>query len=276
MSPARAAVERHPALAHFGLAMLLGLAPIGLVASGALPPSFDQLGALSGSAAGLILAGVLGGAAGVRALLRRGTIWRVGAGWWLFVLLFPALPTVAALFIAEPLGGAPATFGSVGSPVSFLGLLLFLMLAAGIGEEFGWRGFALPRVQARHGAVVASLVVGTLHSVWHLPLFFLPDVSQYDIAQQAGFLPAFLGHTLLIVALAVQMTWIFNHTRGSVLMVAAYHGSINAWIGYLDVYRGRMAGIWVYVVLMLVFSAVLIWREGGENLARGVTRPLET
>ena len=265
-------VERHPAVAHFLLAMTLGMIPIGVVVVANLSPAFDQLGALSGSAAGLLLAALLGGRRGLTALLRRGLIWRVGAGWWVFALAFPALVTLAALLIGSRIGGAPLDWRRLGSLGSLVGTVAFLIVAAGVGEEFGWRGFALPRVQARRTALAASLIVGTLHSLWHTPLFFLPGVSQYDIAQQAGFWPAFLGHTILIVTLGVQMAWIFNHTRGSVLLVAVYHGAINGWNGYLDVYRGQLIGVWVYVALMVAVSIVLVIRDGPADLSRTGSR----
>jgi uncharacterized protein len=261
-------VEGHPAFSHFVLAVALGLVPVGIVAAGLLPSAFIQLGALSGSVAGFLLAALIGGRRGVLDLLRRGGIWRVGLGWWFFAFLFPPTATVVALLVTAPLGAGSVDWSRVGSSDSLIGLLVFLIVAAGVGEEFGWRGFALPRVQARRSALAASLVVGTLHSLWHAPLFFIPGVSQYDIAQQVGLAAAFLGHTVLIVALAVHMAWIFNHTRGSVLLVAIYHGSVNAWNGHLDLPRGGLAGVWVYAALMVLVSVGLVLRCGPEELSR--------
>ena len=143
-------VKRHPAGSLFALAMALGMAPLAVVASGLLPASFDQLGALSASVAGIILAAIEGGKPGVRELLRRGLIWRVGIGWWLFVLLFPAIPTVASLYLGGVSGGEAGGSAEVGSLLKLVPLLLFLIVFAGVGEEFGWRGFAVPR--SRSGA----------------------------------------------------------------------------------------------------------------------------
>jgi uncharacterized membrane protein len=74
------------------------------------------------------------------------------------------------------------------------------------------------------------------------------------------------------MALAVQMTWIFNSTGGSVLLVAAYHGSLNAWNGYIDIYRGRMDGLWTYTALMVLVSLVIVVVFGKENLSRTAGR----
>jgi len=235
-------VKKHPATFLFLLATALGAAPLALVAAGLLPASFNQLGALSASAAGITLAAIDGGKKSVRDLLGRVLIWRVNAGWWLFVLLFPAVLTVGSLYLAGALSGKAASLPGVGPLYSLVPLLLFLIVFAGLGEEFGWRGFAVPRVQVRHSALVTSLGIGILHSLWHTPLFFIEGVSQHEIAQQIGFLPGLLGYSVLVTAGAVQSTWIFNNSKGSVLLVAVYHGALNAWNGYIDIYRGQMAG----------------------------------
>ncbi len=138
-------VKKHPATFLFLLATALGAAPLALVAAGLLPASFNQLGALSASAAGITLAAIDGGKKSVRDLLGRVLIWRVNAGWWLFVLLFPAVLTVGSLYLAGALSGKAASLPGVGPLYSLVPLLLFLIVFAGLGEEFGWRGFAVPR-----------------------------------------------------------------------------------------------------------------------------------
>lgn len=139
-------VKKHPATFLFLLATALGAAPLALVAAGLLPASFNQLGALSASAAGITLAAIDGGKKSVRDLLGRVLIWRVNAGWWLFVLLFPAVLTVGSLYLAGALSGKAASLAGVGPLYSLVPLLLFLIVFAGLGEEFGWRGFAVPHV----------------------------------------------------------------------------------------------------------------------------------
>jgi membrane protease YdiL (CAAX protease family) len=263
-------VRRFPAIALFLLASAFGTLPLALVGSGLLPPGFDQLGALSASLAGIVLAAVVGGKAGVRALLGRGAIWRVGGGWWVFVLLFPAVPTLASLYLGGAVSGRAVGLRGVGSPLSLIGTIAFLTVFAGLGEEFGWRGFALPRLQSRHTALAASLGIGVLHWLWHTPLFFVQGVSQYQLAQDVGFLPAFLGFGLLVVGSAVQLTWIFNNTGGSVLLVAVYHGSLNGWNGYVDIMRAGMPAAWVYAGLMAAVSVVLVMIFGANNLSRSV------
>jgi hypothetical protein len=95
-------VKKFPALCLFVLAALLGLAPSLPAAAGLIPPAFMQLGALSASLAGIILTAIEGRKGGVKELLRRALIWRVGLEWWVFVLLFPALLAVVTLYSAPP------------------------------------------------------------------------------------------------------------------------------------------------------------------------------
>lgn len=261
-------VKEHPALALFLLAFTLGVAPIALVAAGLLPSGFVQLGALSASAAGIILAWIEGGKQGATALLRRALIWRVGIGWWLIVLAFPALLAIGAIYLARLADPGAPSWAGVGSLPTFLTTMVFLIVFAGLGEEFGWRGFALPRVQARHRALAASLIIGGFHSLWHVPLFFMEGIGQHSIAQQLGFLPAFLGYSVLVVAGAVQSTWIFNNTRGSVLLVAVYHGVLNAWASQIDLTSGRLGGIYAYTALSALASIVIVIAFGAEHLSR--------
>ena len=265
-------VREHPATSLFLLATALGALPLALVAAGLLPARFNQLGALSASAAGIILAAVDDGQPGVRRLLRRALTWRVGLGWWIFVLLFPAGLTLGALSLAGTMTGQPIDLTGVGPLYNVFPPLLFLIVFAGLGEEFGWRGYAVPRLQVRHSALVTSLGVGILHSLWHTPLFFVEGVSQHEIAQKIGYLPAILGYTVLVLAGAVQSTWVFNNSKGSVLLVAVYHGALNAWNGYIDIYRGQMAGIYAYTGLMTFVSIVIVLVFGTEHLSRTYRR----
>jgi hypothetical protein len=265
-------VQQQPALSLFLLAAAFGVAPMIPVGWGLLPAGFVQLGALSASAAGIVLAATQGGRPGVRELLGRVLIWRVGIGWWLVVLVFPALLAVGAIQLAATVQGGGPSWPGASSPLAWVPRLLFLVVFAGLGEEFGWRGFAVPRVQARTGALLTSLIVGAFHSLWHIPLFFIAGVGQHAIAQQIGFLPGFLGYSVLVTALAVQSSWIFNNTRGSVLLVAVYHGAVNAWAGYIDISPGRLAGMYAYTMLAALASLVIAAVFGAEHLSRTARR----
>src|SRR5215471_3549884 len=181
--------------------------------------------------AAFVLTAVTQGRAGILQLLRRYIIWRVGLRWYLIVLLgVPALLLIAVL----PLPGALSVFRMPALsfwPAYLLFYLLFLVFEGPLGEEPGWRGFALPRLQQRCGPLVGTLLLGALWGLWHLPLFFIPGTDQYAISVVGT---GFVGHLVPLgvfdiwtIALAITITWVFNNTRGSLLLAMLLHASIN-------------------------------------------------
>jgi membrane protease YdiL (CAAX protease family) len=262
-------VKKYPALSLFVLAMILGTAPSLAVAAGLLPTGATQLSALSASTAAIILAAIEGRKGGVRELLGRFLIWRVGIQWWAFALLFMIIPAVAALYLFPLFGGPPVDWSGLRPLYSVVPSIIILTIFAGMGEEFGWRGFALPRLQARHNALVSSLIIGVLWGLWHIPLYFVAGTSQYDWRMAGGFLPTFLGYTLFVIAWSIQYTWVFNNTKGSLLLAAVVHGAGNAWLGYIDVFsRGGFGGLLTFSAVSVIVSIIIVLMAGPTNLSR--------
>jgi membrane protease YdiL (CAAX protease family) len=219
-------LRAHPFIGFFALAYafswltllaldgLLGL-PAGLaILLQTLGPTF----------AALVMASVLDGSAGRRALTSRVRIWRVGTRWYAVVLF--GLP-IACLFAGLVLGD----LGTIGdqAPVALALTYIAMVVVGGISgplfEEPGWRGFALPRLQAQRGPLLGTLVLGVMWAAWHLPQFLVPEWA----AQNGGSSPLIvLGFLLMVVAIAPVMTWIFNRTRGSLFMAMVAHACINA------------------------------------------------
>ena len=170
-----------------------------------------------------VVTGATEGREGVRRLLGRIVLWRVGFRWYLFVLLgTPAIVVLSTL--AMP--GALASFQAEAVPrvlvLYVLAGFFFLFAGGPFFEEIGWRGFALPRLQRLYGPLVGSLVLGVLWGLWHLPLFLIPswDTPHGSVLDVA----LFVG---LALALTVVLTWVFNNTKGSVLLAILAHGSLN-------------------------------------------------
>lgn len=190
------------------------------------------LGAWGPGLAAIFLTALSAGRAELKSLLGRLLIWRVGLPWYLFVLCWPAVLSLLATGIAM-LFGAPAPDFANPPVVSqypappeafaygFLPLLPMVFLtslfSSALGEELGWRGFLLPRLQSRSGALIASLGLGLVWAIWHLPRLWTPGES-FDLAGAAWF-------TLSLVLNAVLYTWVFNNTRGSLLLVVLFHTS---------------------------------------------------
>jgi membrane protease YdiL (CAAX protease family) len=164
------------------------------------------LGAFGPAAAAMIAARVEG--TGVRALLRPLGVWRVGARWYLAALGLPGgIFVVAAgaydlLGHAEPLLYPPDRAAFVAAAVVFP-----------VGEEIGWRGFALPRLIERFGPLRASIVIGVLWTFWHVPMLTLQGVSPI----------LYLVFVSFMVGGSILFTWIYRHTRGSLLLAVLTH-----------------------------------------------------
>jgi uncharacterized protein len=261
-------VTKHPAWSLFILAVVLGVAPLVIVAAGIAPPEFAQLGALSSSVAGIILAAVEGRKGGVRELLGRALIWRVGIKWWVVALVSLGPLIVGGLYLRSLLGGSTVDWSGLGPLTSIPLLLVILVIFAGFGEEFGWRGFALPRLQARYSALGSTLIISIFWALWHLPKFFVVGESQHTWMQEAGFLASFVGYAIFVFAWSVIYTWVFNNTKGSVLLAAVVHGAGNTWAGYLGNYRGDFGNLWGLAGLTLAVALIIIVLAGPEHLSR--------
>jgi len=217
------------------------------------------LGVLFGPAlAAIIVAAVIEGRAGVKALLARAVQWRVGWQWYDIAI---GLPVFVALFavIANKLLGGQMPADASGS----LDLTMTLALLV-VGEELGWRGFALPRLQARHSSLVASLILGALWACWHLANATILGLGYYLTA-----FPAFL---LYVLTMSVLFTWIANHTHDSVLLSWLFHAAGNV-SGALFFIGDQSRQWWLsgagFALLVLIVVAVV-----GPNLARQAVQPL--
>lgn len=240
----------------------LALANQGLIAAD-LPAWLHFIGAFGPLAAALLVTAWQNGRTGLRELFGRVTRWRVGARWLLLAIFSPALAFLVAAPIVWLVSGQwPfAQFGALGElpQLNWLAGWLVWTLTFGLGEETGWRGFALPRLQANRSARSATLILGLLWAGWHLPQFFYnyKDVSLFGIA-------AFL---VSILSGALVLTFLYNSTGGSVLVAILWHGSLNTAVAEAD---GLMAAL---VNGLVILAAVLIAnRFGPETLSATGTK----
>jgi len=164
------------------------------------------------------------GWAGVRDLLASIVRWRVGLGWYAVALLLPVAITLVVLYLNAMLGGPTPTATDFADWYTLPLLFLFTTVAAGpLFEEPGWRGFALPRLQSRFAPLVASLIVGVIWASWHLPELISEPTDQRPPLQ----------FIVWVLAQSVVYTWVYNGTRGSVLLVIFMHGSSNTIARFL-------------------------------------------
>lgn len=176
---------------------------------------------------------ITGGRAEVLRARRSLVQWRAGWQWYLFILIgIPALIMVGV----SVLPGALASFS--GLPSSFLktypiNFIIIFLFGGPLGEEPGWRGFALPRMQARFGALRGTLLLGVLWVIWHLPHFLTAAQRGGPDAGLSVFyinLPIFF---LMVMSVNIIFAWVYNHTGGSVFIAMLLHASLNAFGTYV-------------------------------------------
>jgi membrane protease YdiL (CAAX protease family) len=201
------------------------LVPRALVQQGLLawdwPVVLGQGWAYGPALAAVATATIAAGRPGLRQLGRGLVRWRVGWRWYLVVGVAPFALSGAGRLLHEQLTGQPARW-PVQQPAELLVfplLILILALTDGLGEEVGWRGYALPHLQRHLGPAVASLVLGLLWAGWHLPLFWTRGAPL-----EGRPFPLLL---LALVPTTVLFTWVFNHTQGSVLLAILLHATHN-------------------------------------------------
>jgi membrane protease YdiL (CAAX protease family) len=120
-------------------------------------------------------------------------------------------------------GQSPNLPAMIGALPTVLAISVYMFIQVSIGEEIGWRGYALPKLQSGYSALVSSVILGGIWALWHLPLFFNPD-SGYSNTPFWAFL-------IFILPVSILITWIFNSTGGSTLMIMILHAMLNASIG---------------------------------------------
>jgi hypothetical protein len=242
-------MKRRPLLTFFALTFTItwGLAALFLAFSPLLEPIFGPIGennpvywlaVFSPSISAVVVTGWIEGRAGVSALLARLVRWRFSLLIYLFILAgIPLLGVVAGavngtLQAVTLAGFVAARFGGAGP----------------LGEELGWRGFALPRLLARHSPLTASLILGVIWGVWHLPSFALAGLGQSALS-----LPIFLVGA---VALSVIATAVYQASQGSVFSAVLLHMMVNLSIN-------AIAGSFNAMTVTLIVAALLVaagWR----------------
>jgi uncharacterized protein len=281
--PARPESTRHSVLARYPLVCFFVMAyaftwivispwTLGATGAGLLPVD------LPGPAVGLLLAaGILAGPTvaaitvtaategrtGVYSLLGRLVLWRVGLRWYLFALL--GVPLIMLLGFGIYAMGPP-DLGALGGPgyvlTYLLGFALTMVLGGPLLEEIGWRGFALPHLQRRHGPLAASLILGVLWALWHLPQFLVPA---WAASSGGGGVSGIVLFVLVAMAFSVVLSWVFNNTRASLLLAVLVHTSIDAFSATMGtVYPAAAASAWPMIIGFGVAAVVLIAATRGR------------
>jgi membrane protease YdiL (CAAX protease family) len=256
-------LHRQPVAAFFLLAflitwvLLLPLVFTGLGLFGVhVSEQWHFLGALGPALAALIVTYSMEGKEGRHEYFQRLRRWREVKSIWRVVALFSPLVFFVVGLIAAALMGKPAEFARLSSPkyANFAwigGTLLLSSLAYGFGEEMGWRGFALPRLQNGRSALSATLILAVFWALWHIPMFFYR--FEFGVGQVIGF---FIG----LLAGAIWMTCLYNSTGGSTLANALWHMIWNIVNIIGLVISEETVAVMSTLVMLAAILIVVVWK----------------
>jgi membrane protease YdiL (CAAX protease family) len=251
-------VKRHPLITFFVLAYALSWWPAILYALDLLPQPIVGFGPFL---AALVVLALTSGKSGIVGLLRRMVRWRMAPVWYAVALLLPVAIALAAAAFNVMLGAQAPSSVELGGWTGLFSTFFILLLIPGLGgtwEEPGWRGYALPRLQVGLSALLASLILGVLWAFWHLPLMVVGEVPRSDI--------------VFVISWTVVFTWLFNNTRGSVLLAMLMHAMNNtisgSFIGPMFSGADSVRQGWLYAALWCAVAIVLVVVAGPKHLSR--------
>lgn len=254
MNPITSFIKRHPQITFWLIAWSTSFLALFINALDPEPPwMFFLYGTFLG---GIFVTAIADGREGLKTFFARMVRWRVGIQWYAVALLLPLVLRLAAFWMTNIFAVTPA---SIHWP-SWIDLIMMFLwpsfLGIAIAEEPGIRGFALTRLMNRRSALTASLILGVLHTIWHLPLFITGEDPPTTI--------------LIIFAGAILNTWLFNRTNGSVLINMLLHASVDICA---EIFNPTFTGVdatrqvlWVMAAYVVV--GILIAILSGKELGR--------
>ena len=256
-------IRRHPLISFFVLAYALSWWPWILYAFGLSPAPIASFGPFL---AALVVLAITQGKSGIGGLLRRMVRWRVGIRWYAVALLLPVGIALAATALNVLLGAQAPSAADLGGWTGLFSTFAVVLLIPGTGgawEEPGWRGFALPSLQAGRSALVASLILGAVWALWHLPLVVATgQMGGWDIVN--------------IMAWTLVLTWVYNGTGGSVLIVMLFHAMFNtvsvSFISTMFSGADSVRQSWLLAAVWCAVAAIVVVVNGPEHLSRKYTR----
>ncbi|MFW5714383.1 MAG: CPBP family intramembrane glutamic endopeptidase, partial [Brevefilum sp.] len=216
------------------------------------------------SLACLAAIGLQSGMQGLKKVWGQLTHFRVQWFWYPFSLAAPPLLMLTAIEIHTLLGGTGLVFNDPAEIYWMVPVFFMVLIFSVLGEEIGWRGFALPWLQKRFNALRSSLILGLIWAIWHLPLFWLPG----DFHQQ---LPG-IWFLLQTVSITISYTWVYNATRGSLWIILLLHAASNTAFGVLpflpEMTGGSLRPAWILVLLLVLASGLVVLINGPKTLSR--------
>jgi membrane protease YdiL (CAAX protease family) len=254
MNPITSFVKRYPQGTFWGIVWSANF--LGWYMASKYPSDLWLLGISAVFLTGILVTAIADGRAGLKTYFSRIVRWRVGLKWYAVALFLPLVLRLAAFGLNLASGATLSTNIQMAGWSELMAGFLFIFFTIALFEEPGFRGFALPRLLVGRSALAASLILGVLHTIWHLPNFVTGDDAPII--------------ALIIISGAVLNTWLFNNTNGSVFMAMLLHASVNLWA---EIFNPFFSGadaerqtIWLAVGFAVV--AILLPLLTGRELGR--------
>jgi hypothetical protein len=251
-------------LATFAITWTAWLSADALSPGGAASGASGVLFYLGVFAPGLVALGLTWraeGSSAVAALLGRLFKWQVGLRWYAFALGYMAVVKLAAAMLHRLVAGEWPRFGEQPVILMFMAAAFSTVFLGQAGEELGWRGYALPRLAARFGMGWASVLLGVIWALWHLPLFFIAGTGTTD--------QSFPIYLLQVTALSVAIAWVYYNTGGSLLLTMLFHAAINNTKDIVPSAPATPPGVWTLSGTLVSWLTVgLLWLGAAYFLVR--------
>ena len=248
--------ERHSVTLFFVLTFLIAhvmMVPVMLTGIGWL--SF--IVASSSSVAGLITAALIGGKEGLKQLLSGFLRWRCNPLWYILAIFIP----VTFMFIVIGLSTAFVPQFQIQWTVGLAMLVptfLLTTVQAGLGEEIGWRGYAIPKLMEKRSALASTLIVGAVWAAWHIPLYFITGTLQNNLVQEMGLPLTLVVYSIFIIALAVVYSWIYLASNKNLWLPILMHGSTNYFANLLVIDNFNDFGLIPITICFCLWVAIAI------------------
>ncbi|MFT8363173.1 MAG: type II CAAX endopeptidase family protein [Sporolactobacillus sp.] len=229
--------------------------------SNTLNGPFRIMGSFLPSIMSIIFIGYANGFNGIKKLFKTLTIWKVSPFFYAFIFLYTAVSLYLPSFICSIIGlnykihmnnhisSFPLT-----SPLTILTCFFAVMIFGGpVGEELGWRGFVLPKLQKKFNPFISSIILGVIWAGWHIPFFYF-HISGYNVS--------FVSYLLETIWLTILFTWLYNNTKGSLLIIILFHSfdnfvmaiCFNTFMKYFNIYSIILWIIRLIIMLYIVFD----------------------
>ncbi|MBN2047719.1 MAG: CPBP family intramembrane metalloprotease [Anaerolineaceae bacterium] len=203
------------------------------------------------------------GRGGITAFLKRGFNFRIAWRWWLVIFLLPLLVSALPLGIHLLLGGPAPESGLVFQPLMILPVFLTYLVTGGGNEEWGWRGYALDRLEQRWNPLAASLLLGVIWGAWHLPLFFIESTGQYHMLFWI-----FLAST---PGISILHSWIYHRTGRNLLAAWLFHAALGTAWEVFPIVQPQLSGygrVYIFDLGLLLLLGLGVWLVMGKQLGK--------